>query len=57
LYVLNTRLQTTLATADVQVLDQSATAPEYLVWTSAKGLSLALSVEYAHGDWPKEVCG
>jgi hypothetical protein len=28
--------------------------PEYLVWTSAKGLSLALSVEYAHADWPKE---
>jgi hypothetical protein len=28
--------------------------PEYLVWTSAKGLLLALSVEHAHADWPKE---
>jgi hypothetical protein len=28
--------------------------PEYLVWTSAKGLLLALSVEHAHAGWPKE---
>lgn len=28
--------------------------PEYLVWTSEKGLLLGLSVEHAHADWPKE---
>jgi hypothetical protein len=28
--------------------------PQYLVWTSPKGLLLALSVEHAHADWPKE---
>jgi hypothetical protein len=28
--------------------------PEYRVWTSAKGLLLALSVEHSHADWPKE---
>jgi hypothetical protein len=28
--------------------------PKYLVWTSDKGLLLALTVEHAHADWPKE---
>jgi hypothetical protein len=34
--------------------NQSTNAPAYLVWTSAKGLLFALSVEHAHADWPKE---
>ncbi len=28
--------------------------PRYLVWTTSKGLLLALSVEHAHANWPKE---
>jgi hypothetical protein len=28
--------------------------PEYLIWTSPKGLLLALTVEHEHQDWPKE---
>ena len=28
--------------------------PKFLVWTSKKGLLLALAVEHQHADWPKE---
>jgi hypothetical protein len=28
--------------------------PKYLLWTSTKGLLLALTVEHPHTDWPKE---
>jgi hypothetical protein len=28
--------------------------PEFLIWTSSKGLLLALAVEHDHKDWPQE---
>ncbi len=28
--------------------------PEYLIWTSPKGLLLALAIEHEHKDWPEE---
>ena len=28
--------------------------PQYLIWTSRKGLLLALAIEHAHKDWPEE---
>ena len=28
--------------------------PKFLVWTSQKGMLLALAVEHQHADWPKE---
>lgn len=28
--------------------------PQYLIWTSPKGLLLALAVEHEHKDWPEE---
>jgi hypothetical protein len=28
--------------------------PEFLIWTSSKGLLLALAVEHEHKDWPQE---
>ena len=28
--------------------------PEYLIWTSPKGLLVALAIEHEHKDWPKE---
>lgn len=30
------------------------THPKFLVWTSKKGMLLALAVEHQHADWPKE---
>jgi hypothetical protein len=28
--------------------------PQYLIWTSRKGLLLALAIEHEHNDWPEE---
>ena len=28
--------------------------PRFLLWTSSKGLLLALAIEHKHADWPKE---
>ena len=28
--------------------------PQYLIWTSAKGLLLAIAIEHEHRDWPQE---
>jgi hypothetical protein len=28
--------------------------PEFLIWTSPKGLLLAIAVEHEHKDWPQE---
>jgi hypothetical protein len=28
--------------------------PQYLIWTSSKGLLLALAIEHEHKDWPEE---
>lgn len=28
--------------------------PQYLIWTSTKGLLLALAIEHEHKDWPEE---
>lgn len=28
--------------------------PQYLIWTSSKGLLLALAIEHAHPNWPQE---
>ena len=29
-------------------------SPQYLIWTSPKGLLLALAIEHEHKDWPEE---
>lgn len=31
-----------------------ASHPQYLIWTSPKGLLLALAIEHEHRDWPEE---
>lgn len=31
-----------------------ASHPQYLIWTSPKGLLLALAIEHEHKDWPEE---
>jgi hypothetical protein len=31
-----------------------AAHPQYLIWTSPKGLLLALAIEHEHKDWPRE---
>ena len=28
--------------------------PEFLIWTSSKGILLGLAVEHAHENWPRE---
>ena len=31
-----------------------AAHPQYLIWTSSRGLLLALAIEHAHANWPEE---
>lgn len=31
-----------------------ASHPQFLIWTSAKGLLLAIAIEHEHKDWPEE---
>jgi hypothetical protein len=33
---------------------KAAAHPQYMIWTSSRGLLLALAIEHAHANWPEE---
>jgi hypothetical protein len=53
-----------LGEENIQAADQNWTAhkfslkvpsyPQFLIWTSSKGILLALAIEHAHPNWPQE---